>query len=311
MSQQYYYPALSVSADPTAATAANQVLEIAQLTAINTNTGAALTNTQLRASAVPVSLTSTTITGSVAVTGPLTDTQLRAVAVPISAAALPLPSGAATAAKQPALGTAGSASADVLTVQGVASMTALKVDGSAVTQPVSGTVTINALTNASIVKAQLQDNAGTAITVGQKAMAASLPVTLASDQSALSVSLAANQSVNNAQVNGVTILAGAGPTGTGAQRVTVGNVAAATLANVASSATSVTLLASTAARMGATFYNDSTAILYLKFGATASSTSYTIQMAAASYYELPQPCYSGIIDGIWASANGNCRVTSW
>lgn len=54
-----------------------------------------------------------------------------------------LPTGAATAAKQPALGTAGSASTDVLTVQGIASMTALKVDGSAVTQPVSGTVTAN------------------------------------------------------------------------------------------------------------------------------------------------------------------------
>lgn len=59
------------------------------------------------------------------------------VTVPISAAALPLPSGASTAAKQPALGTAGTASADVITVQGIASMTALKVDGSAVTQPVS------------------------------------------------------------------------------------------------------------------------------------------------------------------------------
>ena len=50
-----------------------------------------------------------------------------------------LPTGAATAAKQPALGTAGTASTDVLSVQGIASMTALKVDGSAVTQPVSGT----------------------------------------------------------------------------------------------------------------------------------------------------------------------------
>lgn len=68
-----------------------------------------------------------------------------AVTQPVSAASLPLPSGASTAAKQPALGTAGSASADVLSVQGVASMTALKVDGSAVTQPVSGTVTVNAL----------------------------------------------------------------------------------------------------------------------------------------------------------------------
>lgn len=58
----------------------------------------------------------------------------------VSAVSLPLPSGASTSAKQPALGTAGSASADVITVQGIASMTALKVDGSAVTQPVSGTV---------------------------------------------------------------------------------------------------------------------------------------------------------------------------
>jgi hypothetical protein len=63
-----------------------------------------------------------------------------AVTQPVSASSLPLPSGAATSAKQPALGTAGSASTDVLTVQGIASMTALKVDGSAVTQPVSGSV---------------------------------------------------------------------------------------------------------------------------------------------------------------------------
>ena len=45
-----------------------------------------LTDTQLRATALPVSLASTTVTGSVAVTGPLTDTQLRALAVPVSLA---------------------------------------------------------------------------------------------------------------------------------------------------------------------------------------------------------------------------------
>ena len=58
---------------------------------------------------------------------------------PVSAASLPLPTGASTSAKQPALGTAGVASTDVISVQGIASMIALKVDGSAVTQPVSGT----------------------------------------------------------------------------------------------------------------------------------------------------------------------------
>jgi hypothetical protein len=61
--------------------------------------------------------------------------------LPVSASSLPLPSGASTAAKQPALGVAGTPSADVITVQGATSMTALKVDGSAVTQPVSGSLT--------------------------------------------------------------------------------------------------------------------------------------------------------------------------
>lgn len=64
---------------------------------------------------------------------------------PISASTLPLPSGASTAAKQPAIGVAGTASADVLSVQGIASMTPLKTDGSGVIQPVSGTVNVNAL----------------------------------------------------------------------------------------------------------------------------------------------------------------------
>lgn len=61
--------------------------------------------------------------------------------ITVDATSLPLPTGASTAAKQPSLGTAGTASANVITVQGIASMTALVVDGSASTQPISGTVT--------------------------------------------------------------------------------------------------------------------------------------------------------------------------
>jgi hypothetical protein len=47
------------------------------------------------------------------------------VTQPISASSLPLPSGASTAAKQPALGTAGTPSSDVITVQGASGGTAL------------------------------------------------------------------------------------------------------------------------------------------------------------------------------------------
>lgn len=84
---------------------------------------------------------------------------------------------------------------------------------------------------------------------------------------------------------------------------------AATFASVASSATFVTLQALNASRKGWTLYNDSTAVLYIKFGNTASATSYNVQLAAAGYFEMPTPVtYTGLITGIWASANGNARV---
>ena len=88
--------------------------------------------------------------------------------------------------------------------------------------------------------------------------------------------------------------------------------ASSTVSSVASSATSVTLLESNAARRMATIYNDSTQILYVKVGsATASSTSYTTQLTPNAYYEVPFPVCTGIIDGIWASANGSARITEW
>ena len=82
----------------------------------------------------------------------------------------------------------------------------------------------------------------------------------------------------------------------------------ATLTNVASSASNVTVLAANTARLGATIVNDSTQAVYLKMGATASATSYTVKIASGGYYEVPFG-FTGIIDGIWVAANGNARVT--
>lgn len=48
-------------------------------------------------------------------------------------------------------------------------------------------VLVTPLTNASVVKAQLQDNNGAAVTLGQKVMASSLPVVIASDQSPVAI----------------------------------------------------------------------------------------------------------------------------
>lgn len=85
----------------------------------------------------------------------------------------------------------------------------------------------------------------------------------------------------------------------------------ATEANVVASALNTTLFAASETTNGRAVYNDSTAVLYLKYGATASATSYTVQLAAGAYYEFPQPIYTGQVDGVWSAANGNARTTWW
>lgn len=83
---------------------------------------------------------------------------------------------------------------------------------------------------------------------------------------------------------------------------------APTQTSVAGSASSVSLLAANSSRLGATVYNDSGANLYLKLGATASTTSFTAIVPSKGYYEVPFN-YTGAIDGIWVSATGNARIT--
>jgi hypothetical protein len=79
--------------------------------------------------------------------------------------------------------------------------------------------------------------------------------------------------------------------------------------SVAAAAADTTLLASNANRRGATFFNESTATLYLLLAnATSSITVYTVQVPPYGYYEAPF-AYSGVVKGIWSSATGNVRVT--
>ncbi len=93
------------------------------------------------------------------------------------------------------------------------------------------------------------------------------------------------------------------------QQANTTQVDTADLANVAGSTSSVTLLSANSDRRSATIWNDSASVLYVKLGATATATSCTVKIAADGYYELPQPCWVGIIDGVWASATGSARIT--
>jgi hypothetical protein len=172
--------AVSLPLPSGASTAANQATGNASLSSLETKIGevqaSPTANTVLdRLKAITTAITGTLTVATHAVTqsgtwtvqpGNTANTTAwkvdgSAVTQPISAAALPLPSGAATAAKQPALGTAGSASTDVITVQGIASGTA---------QPVSdagGSLTV--------------DSPGLPTALGSTTAAASMPVALSTD----------------------------------------------------------------------------------------------------------------------------------
>lgn len=98
---------------------------------------------------------------------------------------------------------------------------------------------------------------------------------------------------------------------------TIGAVRAApagtgTITSVASSVTSVTVLAANAVRLGAAFTNDSTSTCFLSVAASPSSaTSYTRRMVADEYYELPDlgMIYTGALTAVWVTAAGSLRVT--
>ncbi|MCA1572426.1 MAG: hypothetical protein LC798_19420 [Chloroflexi bacterium] len=118
--------------------------------------------------------------------------------------------------------------------------------------------------------------------------------------------------VAGAAVAEIARVTNAAPTGTAYALVTrpiQPRAATPTQTSVAASVTNVTVLASNANRLGVTVFNDSaTGVLFLKLGATASTTSFTVKMAVGSYYEVPFG-YTGIIDGLWDVASGNARVT--
>ncbi len=122
-----------------------------------------------------------------------------------------------------------------------------------------------------------------------------------------------NMNVNINLAGGATIGVGAGTSGSGTLRTTSASSATAVVTTVADQATNITLLAAATTRLGARFVNDSTEILYGKYGATATTDDWSFRLYPGEAHELPGPnIYAGIVDGIWANdASGKCRVTSW
>lgn len=76
---------------------------------------------------------------------------------------------------------------------------------------------------------------------------------------------------------------------------------------VNASVTVVDLLAANANRRSASIFNTATSRLYIKCGTGASLTSFAAYIEPGGYYEVPT-AYTGLITGIWASADANGRA---
>lgn len=84
----------------------------------------------------------------------------------------------------------------------------------------------------------------------------------------------------------------------------------ATRSNVTAATSDTQVLAANTSRTGVLVFNDSTATMYLAYGDTAASTtSYSVQLDAGAYWEMPQPVYTGALRAIWDAADGAARVT--
>jgi hypothetical protein len=161
---------------------------------------------------------------------------------------------------------------------------ALRVDGSAVTQPISAAalpLPAGAATSA------LQTAGNTILST----ISGQLPATLGQTTSAgsLSVVLASNQP---------------------AIPVIVGSSTTATLSSVSLTTATQVLLAANTNRKGFIIYNDSLNMLFVAFAATASTTAFSTKIQAGGEYE-PGIDYTGTISGIASAASGAARITEF
>jgi hypothetical protein len=90
--------------------------------------------------------------------------------------------------------------------------------------------------------------------------------------------------------------------------VTTNKAATSNVTSVNTTAnTNVTLLAADSTRVFASIFNNSGKTMYIKLGATASTTSFTVQLFDKSYWEVPDT-YTGQIDA-FALGTGTALVT--
>lgn len=221
---------------------------------------------------------------------PATDAKLEDIRA-LLAAALPLPTGAATSAKQDALATQ---------IATLLSQTD-QIEGYGA-NTVAGLATLAGLLGGTLTVG-LPAGASSETTLA--ALSGKLPVSLGAKAGSGSLSIVPSTGADLATNASITALATA---------LAPAKAATATQATVAASSTAGggTLLPTNTARIGAaSVYYDGAAILYLLEGSgTPSATNFTIKLGAGllTYYET-QGSYTGPIKGVWSAATGAANVT--
>lgn len=228
------------------------------------------------------------------------------------------------------------------------------VDNFPAVQPVSGTVTANQGTSPWVVSGTVTANLGTIdgaataanqateiaslasidagipAALGQTTMAASMPVVIASNQTAVPISAASlplptgaatettlatrlADATFTSRINtlGQKTMANSTPVVIASDQTVIpvsftATAGTATVTRVATSTTVATALAANANRTGF-IINTESGTTYVKFGSTATTTDYTVELAANSTYEYQG--YKGNVTVIRPSGTGNIQVT--
>jgi len=212
----------------------------------------------------------------------------------VDASSLPLPTGAATAAKQDT----GNTSLGTIATNTTGVATSAKQDtgntslGSIDTKLSSQATAANQTTGNSSLATIATNTTGVATAANQSTANSSLS-TIATNTTG--VATAANQSTANSSLSTIATNSSAPST--------------ATVSRVATSGTVATLAASNSSRKGLDVQNESSGILYVKFGSAATTTDYTLQIPAGGYWEMPTRRYTGIVTGILSTGSSSAQVT--
>ena len=92
--------------------------------------------------------------------------------------------------------------------------------------------------------------------------------------------------------------------------ITAENVLSSLTNTIVPAATGATvILASNTSRRSFSFYNGANSTAFLLFGASPSTTRYSLQVLSGAFYEMPLPVYTGAINAVWNTALGSGFVT--